>query len=192
VRFPIQTALLLALVLCAGACAAGQAASFDATAPCTLDGSTPGAYPDLEAMIPTRFQDAPPETLDSGRKCTTDGLGSLARAGYHEVRFAGGTWGFGAIRAAALVVFSAPGLTVDEMADFYAASARVANRTRITAESTPTLAGRPGHRLDTMTGDRQQTIVIWPAAVPDVVNVVLTNDLPDPKIAAAVDAFGGR
>ena len=156
------------------------------------DGSAPGAYPDLEAMVPATYEARGPETLDSGRKCTPEGLGSLAQAGFDEVHFAGGTWGFGAIRAAALVVFSAPGLTAEDVADFYTASARTANRTQITAQSTPTLAGRPGHRLDTMTSDRQQTVMVWPAAIPDVVNVVLTNDLPDPKIDAAVEAFGGR
>ena len=186
--------VLLAMLLVAfgGACAAPAAPSFDPSAPCVQDGSAPGAYPDLEAMVPTTFEDKGPETLDSGRKCTAEGLGALGPAGFDEVRFAGGTWGFGAIRAAALVVFSAPGLTADEMADFYATSARTSNRTRITAEATPTVAGRPGRRLDTVTGDRQQSVVVWPAAVPDVVNVVITNDLPDPKIDAAVEAFGGR
>ena len=83
-------------------------------------------------------------------------------------------------------MFTAPGLTAEAMADFYAESAATANRTRITGESTPTLAGRPGYRLDTETGPRLQTVLVWPAAEPDVVNVVITNDLPDPKIAAAV------
>jgi hypothetical protein len=188
--FPLL--LLVAIVVAVGGCGAPAAASFDPSAPCVADGSAPGAYPDLEAMVPTTYEAKGPETLDSGRKCTPEGLGSLAQAGFEEVRFAGGTWGFGAIRAAALVVFSAPGLTADDIADFYTASARTANRTQITGQSTPTLAGRPGHRLDTMTSDRQQTVVVWPAAVPDVVNVVLTNDLPDPKIDAAVEAFGGR
>jgi hypothetical protein len=184
--------LLVAIVAVVAGCAGPAAASFDPTAPCVADGSAPGAYPDLEAMVPATYEAKGPETLDSGRKCTPEGLGTLAPAGFDEVRFAGGTWGFGAIRAAALVVFSAPGLTADDVADFYTASARTANRTQITAESTPTLAGRPGHRLDTMTSDRQQTVMVWPAAVPDVVNVVLTNDLPDPKIDAAVEAFGGH
>ena len=57
--------------------------------------------------------------------------------------------------------------------------------------STPEIAGRPGYRLDTATGDRVQTVVAWPSTDDDVVNVVITNDLPDPKIQAAVDAFGG-
>jgi hypothetical protein len=184
--------LVVAVVAVVAGCGAPAAASFDPTAACVVDGSAPGAYPDLEAMVPATYEAKGPETLDSGRKCTPQGLGSLAQAGFDEVRFAGGTWGFGAIRAAALVVFSAPGLTADDVADFYTASARTANRTQITAQSTPTLAGRPGHRLDTMTSDRQQTVMVWPAAVPDVVNVVLTNDLPDPKIDAAIEAFGGR
>ena len=184
--------LAAAVVAVAAACGAPAAASFDSSAACVADGSAPGAYPDLEAMVPATYEGKGPATLDSGRKCTPEGLGSLAKAGFDEVRFAGGTWGFGAIRAAALVVFSAPGLTADEVADFYTASARTANRTQITGQSTPSLAGRPGHRLDTMTSDRQQTVVVWPAAVPDVVNVVLTNDLPDPKIDAAVEAFGGH
>ncbi len=180
------------LLLLVGACAAPPPAAFDPSGPCVADGSAKGAYPELEARVPTRFEDTAPATLDSGRKCTPEGLGTLARGGVEEVRFAGGTWGFGGTRAAALVVFSAPGLTADAMADFYAESARDANRTRVTAESTPTLAGRPGHRIDTVTGSRQQTVVVWPGAASDIVNVVITNDLPDPKIAAAVEAFGGK
>ncbi len=142
-------------------------------------------------MVPARYENVPPETLDSGRNCTAESLGVLRQTGIDEVRFAGGTWGFGGIRAAALVVFSAPGLTAAEMADFYAESARAANRTRVTGESEPTLAGRQVHRIDTETGSRQQTVVVWPGAETDVVNVVITNDLPDPKIEAAVEAFGG-
>ncbi len=192
VSSPTRAAILLALALTTAACAATPPASFDPSAPCTQDGQMPGAYPDLEAMVPATFENGPPQTLDSGRKCTTEGLGALSDAGIHEVRFAGGTWGFGGIRAAALAVFSAPGLTADAMADFYGKSATEANRTRITGVSTPTLAGRPGHRIDSVTGERQQTVMVWPAAQPDVVNVVITNDLPDPKIEAAVEAFGGQ
>ena len=186
----LPTARLLLVALFVAACAAPPAASFDPSGPCAVDGSAPGAYPELEAMVPAIYESAPPETLDSGRHCTAESLGTLREAGIDEVRFAGGTWGFGGIRAAALAVFSAPGLTADEMAGFYVASARVANRTQVTGESEPTLAGRSVHRLDTETGPRQQTVIVWPAAEADVVNVVITNDLPDPKIEAAVAAFG--
>ena len=186
-----RIACLLAAGLLLAACAA-PAASFDPTGPCTTDGAAPGGYPDLEARIPTAFEDRPPTTLDSGRNCTAENLGSLGTAGFEEIRFAGGTWDFGGNRAAALVVFSAPGLTADDIADFYAESAKGADRTQVTGESTPMLAGQATRRLDSRTGERLQTIVTWAAADPDVVNVVITNDLPDPKIEAAVAAFAGR
>ena len=189
VRLWLLAAIVVALLV---AGCGGAAESFDPTGPCVADGSAPGAYPELEALVPTTYEGTGPQKLDSGRNCTDENLGALKDAGIDELRFAGGTWGFGAERAAALVVFTAPGLTADLIADFYATSAQGASRTEVTATSTPTLAGRPGHRLDTTTGERTQTVVVWPGAEPDRVNVVLTNDLPDPKIQAAVDAFGGR
>jgi hypothetical protein len=191
-RFARFCAALLAISLMLAGCGGGLAASFDPTGPCTMDGQAPGAYPDLEARIPATLLDAKPTKVDSGRHCSAEALGSLSAAGFKEVRFAGGTWSFGAERAAALAVFTAPGLTADAMAEFYLAGASAAARTNLLAGTAVTLAGRPGHRLDTETGDRMQTVEVWPAAVPDTVNVVITNDLPDARIADAVDAFGGR
>jgi len=187
--FAALAVALVALVCTVAACAT-PAASFDPTGACTADGSAPGAYPELEALIPSTYQDRAPDTLDSGRNCTATNLGSLASDGITEVRFAGGTWGFGGIRAAALAVFRAPGLTADEMADFYTESAKAASRTTVTGESQVTIAGRTVRRMDSTTGDRTQTVVVWPAAAPDTVNVVLTNDLPDARIEDAVAAFG--
>lgn len=191
-RFARPCVVLLAIALGVAACSSDAAASFDPTGPCTTDGSASGAYPELEARIPTSFLGAKPERLDSGRHCTAAALGSLATVGFTEIRFAGGTWTFGAERAAALAVFSAPGLTADEMADFYLSGAQAASRTQVLAASSPTLAGRPGRRLDTQTGERLQTVEVWPGATPDLVNVVITNDLPDARIADAVDAFAGK
>jgi len=190
----IRRPALVVLALCGllfGACA-GAPPSFDPTGVCSGDGAAPGAYPDLEARIPKLYEDRAPTTLDSGRHCTPANLGSLAAAGFKEIRYAGGTWDFGGERAAALAVFSAPGLTADAIADFYAESAKAANRTKVTSEGTATMAGQSVHRLDSTTGERIQTVVTWPSADPDIVNVVITNDLPDPKIESAVAAFGGR
>ena len=184
----LLAAVAIALTGCGGS---GPGASFDVAAGCPSEGRAAGAYPDLEARVPASYEGRGPNQLDSGRHCDPAALGSLAAAGFDEVRFAGGTWDLGGYRAAALVVFEAPGLTADQVAEFYATSARAANRTRITGESTLDVAGRPGHRLDSTTGDRTQTVVTWPSADDGVVNVVLTNDLPDPKIQAAVDAFAG-
>jgi hypothetical protein len=182
--------IAVALVLIVGACSPAPAASFDPTGPCVTDGSSPGAYPDLEALVPKLFQSVAPTTLDSGRTCPGPNLGSLASAGVDEVRFGGGTWTFGAERAAVLAVFQGTGLTADAMADFYANSAHEADRTDVLAESSPTVAGRPGRRLDTQTGERLQTVVVWPSSEVGRVNVVITNDLPDARIQDALDAFG--
>ena len=186
---PILAALFVVLV---GACSSPPASSFDPVGLCTIDGSAPGAYPDLEALVPARYMDAAPEKLDSGRNCSPENLGSLASAGISEVRFAGGTWTFGAERAAVLAVFTAPGLTAPALADLYLESARTANRTKITNATEPTIEGRSGRRLDTTTGSRTQTILVWPSATVDQVNVVITNDLPDARIDDAVAAFAGR
>ena len=183
--------VLATLAVFVAACGAGAPASFDVAAGCPVEGRVAGAYPDLEKRIPTSYEGRAPDTLDSGRHCDPDSLGSLAKAGFDEVRFAGGTWDFGGERAAALVVFEAPGLTANQIADFYGTSAQGANRTTITGVSTPEISGRSGYRLNTMTGDRVQTVVVWPSATSDVVNVVITNDLPDPKIQSAIDAFSG-
>lgn len=188
-RSPRPFALILATLLAVAGCG-GAAASFDPTGPCITDGSAPGAYPDLEARIPKVYRDVSPEILDSGRNCSSVNLGSLAQKGFTEIRFAGGTWSFGAQRAAVLAVFTAPNLTAADLAAFYAESAEAASRTVITGQSTPTLAGRPGRRLDTKTGQRIQTVVVWSADDPDFVNVVITNDLPDARIEDAVAAFG--
>jgi hypothetical protein len=193
-HFRVSARALIALASLAvfvAACGGGAPASFDVAAGCPVEGRVAGAYPDLEKRIPTSYEGRAPDTLDSGRHCDADSLGSLAKAGFDEVRFAGGTWDFGGERAAALVVFEAPGLTANQSADFYGTSAQGANRTTITGVSTPEISGRSGYRLNTMTGDRVQTVVVWPSATSDVVNVVITNDLPDPKIQSAIDAFSG-
>lgn len=187
-----SAAALIGISLILAGCSGQAAPSFDPTGPCTTDGQVPGAYPDLEARIPTTLLGEQPTKVDSGRHCTTEALGSLAAAGVKEIRFAGGTWSFGAERSAALAVFTAPGLTADDMAEFYLAGASAASRTDLLAGTAVTLAGRPGHRLDTQTGERLQTVEVWPSSTADMVNVVITNDLPDARIADAVDAFGGR
>ena len=89
-----------------------------------------------------------------------------------------------------LAVFTAPGLTADLLADFYANSARQNSRTTVLGQTSPTVAGRQGRRLDTQTGDRMQSVIVWPSGTTDRVNVVITHDLPEARIQEAVDAFG--
>jgi hypothetical protein len=191
-RLRARVLLCLALGIVLNGCTDAAAPSFDPAGPCTSDGSAPGAYPELEARLPTSYRDAPPESLDSGRNCTRDALGSLADLGYTELRFAGARWTFGGERGLVLAVFSANGLDADQVADFYAASAKAASRTDVLAETGLTVNGRQARRLDTKTGERLQTVVTWAAADPDLVNVVVTNDLPDERINDALAAFGNR
>lgn len=189
--FRLGTPLLVVAVLIAG-CGSGQAPSFDPTGECTTDGRSPGAYPDLEALVPKLYRGEPPVTLDSGRNCTVTNLGSLASLGISEVRYAGGTWTFGAERAVVLAVFRTHGLSAEALDAFYTQSAQAAPRTQIVGRSGPTIAGRPGRRLDAKTGERTQTVVTWPGAADDTVNVIISNDLPDARIQDAIDAFEGR
>lgn len=191
-RFIRSSALALVVVLAVTACSEAAAPSFDPTGACAGDGAASGAYPELEARVPPTYRDLPPEKLDSGRNCSGPSLGSLADLGFTEVRFAGGTWTLGGERAVVLAVFSAPGLEADQLADFYAESARAARRTEVLAETREVIAGRPGRRLDTRTGERLQTVVVWPAVEPDLVNVVITNDLPEARIDEAIAAVGNR
>jgi len=190
-RSGLVATLLFALLVLAG-CGGEPPASFDPTGACTADGSAPGAYPELEARIPKTFHDAAPATVDSGRNCSPEAMGSLTTAGIEELRFGGGTWSFGAERTLALAVFSAPGLTADLVGDFYASSADAAGRTTILQQSSPTIAGRHARRLDTKTSERLQSVVVWPSADPDIVNVVITNDLPEDRIQEAIATFGER
>jgi hypothetical protein len=128
---------------------------------------------------------------DSGRNCSDEALGTMAES-FDEVRFAGGTWSFGGERALVLAVFAAPGLDAEQVRRFYVASATDTPRIEILDESEVTVAARRGYRLDTKRVERLQTVVVWPAAEPDVVNVVITNDLPEARIQEAIETFGDR
>ncbi len=190
---PVRRCLLILLAATlVGACNGSASSSFDPTGECTTDGRAAGAYPDLEALVPVSYMGTPPKTLDSGRNCSAANLGALTSVGITEVRFAGGTWTFGAERAAVLAVFRADGLTADRLAEFYLQSAQAASRTDVLGQSTQTIAGRSGWRIDTTTSTRAQTVVVWPGTETDVVDVVITNDLPDARIQDAINSFGGR
>ena len=182
-------ALALVLVV-AAACSGSPATSFDPTGPCTTDGSAPGAYPQLESLVPETYEKRAPDRLDSGRNCSAENLGSLAAEGIDEIRFAGGTWEFGSDIAAVLAVFDAQGLTVDTMAEWWQSTAGDSSRTQILGVSDVKVAGHDVRRLDTKTGERIQSVLVWDGPQPGQVFVVLSHNLPDPKIDSAVAAFG--
>jgi len=184
-------ALVLAVVL-AGCGTATPVASFDPTSACTTDGRMPGAYPDLEALLPTAYEDKAPATVDSGRNCTPAALGTLAVAGIDGVRFAGATWPLGGTSGLTVAVFEGDGLDPKAMIDFYEAGARTASRTEKLLTADATVAGQPARRLAVLRSDGSgQTILAWPDGENRVM-VLLAADVGDTAVAEAAEGFAKR
>jgi hypothetical protein len=164
--------------------------SFDPASACTTDGRMAGAYPDLEAVLPTRYAGLVPDSVDSGRNCTPEALGTLVAAGIDEVRFAGATWDLGGGTALTVAAFEAAGLTPARMIEFYEASARANRKTEKLVTAEATVGGRGGRRLDVLQSDGTgQTIVAWPSGVDGRVNVLLAADLGDTRVLEALEGF---
>ncbi len=185
-------AALLALVL--AACGTGApGVSFDPTGACTTDGQQPGAYPELEALLPPDDQGTKPTSVDSGRTCTAAALGTLADAGVQELRFAGATWEAGGTAGWTIAVFTGEGLDATVMRDFYETGARSARRTEKVAVSATTVGAMPARRLDVLMSDGTgQTVVTWQPAADGPVWVLLAADVGDTKVAALLEALGSR
>jgi len=183
--------MALALAACRGSNA--PLVTFDPTGPCTSDGQQPGAYPDMEALLPGAYGDERPTNVDSGRTCTPTSLGTLAAAGVEELRFAGATWKLGGTSGMTLAVFQADGLDAAAMRGFYEAGASAARRTEKVALSDTTVGGAPAKRLDVLGSDGTgQTVVAWPGAEEGTVWVLLAADMGDTKVAEALATFGSR
>jgi hypothetical protein len=185
----------MALALAVAACGGSRipVTSFDPSSPCTTDGRQPGAYPDLEALLPAAYQGIVPTNVDSGRNCTRDALGTLATAGISGVRFAGATWGLGGTTGLTFAVFAANGLTPVEMIDFYGAGAQASSKTDGLQVTDTAVAGRPARRLDVSQSDGSaHTIVAWTSKTPGIVNVLLATDLGDAKVLEALTELGAR
>ena len=191
----LRLALLAAVLVIAGGC--GSAAPTpppDPAAPCAGadEQRAPGFYPDLEALLPTEVAGAAPATRDSGRYCSAETLGSLLEAGIAELRFAGATWPGEGETGIALVVYRAPGLTVDAVADSFAVGAGAARGVTQVHASERDVAGRRGIAITAVSGRRPQTVIIWPATAPETVNVVIGSGEGEDRLEAAVSAFGDR
>jgi hypothetical protein len=195
VRPSVTAALVVLLGLAVGGCAGASIplVSFDPSSACTTDGRMPGAYPELEALLPAEYQGAAPVSVDSGRSCTAEALGSLAADGVHELRFAGTTWDLGGTSGLTVAVFQADGLTPDAMIGFYRAGAAANDKTEKLQTSDATVAGKPARRLDVLQSDGSgHTIVAWAADEPGLVHVLLASDLGDARVLQALEEFGAR
>jgi hypothetical protein len=186
------SALALVAVLLA-ACGTSEApvASFDPSAPCPAEGQQPGAYPDLEALLPTTHEGKAPDSVDSGRLCTEANLGTLAAAGIDEVRYGGATWQTGGTSGLTIAVFTGDGLDPATMLEFYESPARDARRTEELTTADTTVEGVPARRLDVLGSDGSgQTIVTWQPADDGPVWVLLAADIGDTKVEEILATFG--
>ncbi|OGO55993.1 MAG: hypothetical protein A2V85_04250 [Chloroflexi bacterium RBG_16_72_14] len=189
-----MAAVLLVAVLGAAVADCGGSSipviSFDPASACTTDGRMAGAYPDLEAVLPTSYLAEAPDSVDSGRNCTPEALGTLAAAAIDEVRFAGATWDLGGGTALTVAAFEADGLTPALMIEFYETTARANRKTEKLVSSQARVGDRAGRRLDVLQSDGTgQTIVAWPSGVDGRVSVLLAADLGDTRVLAALEAF---
>jgi len=188
---------VIAFVALAFAACSGPAATFDPNAPCGGDERAAGLLPDLEARIPVSFDGRAPDTLDSGRNCTTRSLGYLEQRGYRQIDFAGGTWETGGRSGVTIATFRADGLQPREVFDFYKAGAFAAPKTDATTESTMTVAGADLPRLDTLNDESFQTVVVATGRQPGLIRIVIvasairdvvTREAHEAVVLAAVDA----
>jgi len=199
---PLGTAaMVIAFVAVAALIAAGCAARFDPTGPCTTDGSVAGAYPDLEAQVPRVFRGTPPTSVDSGRACTSAGLGTLSGHGIAELRFAGARWTTGSESGLSLATFQSgggPALTRDWLAEFYETGARAGkNVTSVEPSAYPVDQLVTGRRIDVLNGESFQTVVVWErggrleaAVIADAIREIQTREAHDVVVRDAVDAWG--
>jgi hypothetical protein len=187
----VLVAASLALAACSGATAV--VATFDPLAPCPAEGQMPGAFPDLEALLPAEWEGKAPDNVDSGRSCTPGTLGALADLGVEEVRFAGATWRTGGTSGWTLAAFTGDGVNPETMRRFYQAGATEARRTEKAVPSTTTVGGESAERLDVLMSDgAAQTMVAWKGADDDVTWVLLAADLGDTRVADLLAGLGSR
>ena len=147
-----------------------------------------GLDAELEALLPGEIEGRAPASVESGRLCSGESLGTLIPAGIREVRFAGATWPDGD-RGVSLVLYRAPNLDLDRMADAFANGAGAARRiSNVTARET-TFAGGRAIRIDAVARDRALNVLLWSPRPPDLVAAVLASGVPEERIVAAGDAL---
>jgi hypothetical protein len=189
-------ALVAGVVLAACSGSDVPIVSFDPSTPCTTDGQQPGAYPELEALLPGTWNDRAPDSLDSGRTCTTEALGSLATHGIEELRFAGATWPVGPSSGFTFAVFEAVGLDAGRVVDFYEAGSRSVRPGDEYRTTDTAVGGRPAVRLDVTGSDgSSQTVVAWPGPGASAdgasrVFALLTASMGDSQVAELLETFG--
>jgi hypothetical protein len=180
---------LLGAGLLLAACS-GVDTSFDPSAPCdpAAREQMGGAFPELEARVPTLIDGQEATSRDSGRFCSAETLGSVYEAGVTEVRFGGAIWkvGRGGIQLGA---FEGDGLTAELMAEEYRRAAGKDRATEAVRPTTLEIDGRPAWRIDVVNGSSRQAIVVWAAADGRAVQTVVAADVDESVLQEAIAAF---
>ena len=182
----------LVLAACTGSTAGpSTASSFNPAVACAGADvqRAPGAYPELEAALPSTLAALTPTTRESGRYCARATLGTLLDAGISEAHFGAATWDHGGGKAVSLVLFEASGLTAPMLFESYQSAAAATSKVHDIRTAPVTLGGTPGQRMDLLNSDSFQAILVWPGDRPGRVRVVISADLTNDVIQAAVDAF---
>jgi hypothetical protein len=180
----------LLLVVAAGACA--PAAPPDGSLPCneTIDQQRAVGFDTaLEAALPVAGWDATPVTVDSGRECSQLRLGPLWGAGIRELRSAGAIFELPDKTGYSLVIYSATGLTLDNLAYAFERGARGGRKTQGLKIANIEVGDWPGKQFTLLNGDHRQVITLFDAGEPDRVRGLLTSDISNTLIADRLAAY---
>jgi hypothetical protein len=174
-------------VLCAS-CAGTPAAP--GPSGCT-DLQTPGVYPELERLVPASVGGTAVARLESGRSCSDQALGSLAKSGVRELQFAGAVARFSPQDSTGITlsVYRAPGLTIDLLADAFATGAGTSRSVSGVHAARTVIGGRPGIRIDAIAAGQAETVFVWPSGEPETFDAVIAIGAGEDEILAAVQAF---
>jgi hypothetical protein len=182
----LRVAFAVAVASSVGACSAASP-SFSTSGPCLVDGRAPGAYPQLEALVPRTISGRPATTVDSGRNCTSTALGSFTSHEVGEIDYAGATWDEGGGNGVSIAVLAAPSgaLPAAWAEEFYLNGAEASSKTANIETSRPTYPGAGTvYRLDTLNDLSYQSVVVWPDG--PVVRVVLVATQVGPAASKSV------
>jgi len=195
-RIAVLAGALALLSVLLAACSSG----FDPSSPCTSDGRQAGAYPQLEARIPTAFRATQPTSLDSGRICTADGLATFKSHGVEELHYAGGVWNTGTQSGVSLATFENAGdtpLQADWVAEYYQATANVGkNVNSVDVGSYEIAPGIVGKKVDVLNDESYQSVVVWDhdgriqiALIADFIRDIQTKAAHEAVVREAVNAW---
>jgi len=143
----------------------------------------------LEAALPVVGWDATPVTVDSGRECSQARLGPLWGAGIRELRSAGAIFELPDKTGYSLVVYSAAGLTLDNLAYAFERGARGGRKTQGLSIVDIKVGTWPAKQFTLINGDHRQVITLFDTGEADRVRALLTSDVSNALIADRLAAY---